>query len=157
MIIPVIILLDQLVKQAVTVHFAASGAELNFIPGFMDIVYAENTGAAFSILEGQTVILIVFTVFMIATLLVYMFMKRKSESPMVLTGLSLVAGGGLGNLIDRARLGYVVDYLEFKPFSFPIFNIADVLVCTGCGLLLLYFALTEIRGRGGKTLDGSSE
>jgi signal peptidase II len=76
---------------------------------------------------------------------------------MTLVGLSLVAGGGLGNLIDRVRLGYVVDYLELKLFSFPIFNIADVLVCTGCGLMLLHFALTEMRVRGGKTLDGSSE
>jgi signal peptidase II len=69
----------------------------------------------------------------------------------------LVAGGGLGNLVDRVRLGYVVDYLEFRPFSFPIFNIADVLVCTGCGLLLLNFALAEIHARRGRTLDESVE
>jgi signal peptidase II len=157
LIIPAVILLDQVVKWAVTAHFAVGGAELNFIPGFMDIVYTENTGAAFSILEDQTVLLIVFTVLMIAALLVYIFVNRKSESSMTLVGLSLVAGGGLGNLIDRVRLGYVVDYLDFKPLSFPIFNIADVLVCTGCGLMLLHFALTELGARGGKTIDGSSE
>jgi signal peptidase II len=157
LIIPAVILLDQLVKQAVTAHFAASGAELVFIPGFIHIVYTENTGAAFSILQGKRVLLIAFTLILITALIVYIILKRKSESPVILTALSLVAGGGLGNLVDRVRLGYVVDYLEFKPFSFPIFNIADVLVCTGCGLMLLHFALTELRVRGGKTLDGSSE
>jgi signal peptidase II len=150
-------LLDQFVKRAVTAHFGAGGGELVFIPGFINIVYTENTGAAFSILQGKRVLLIAFTLILVTALIVYIILKRKSESPVVLIGLSLVAGGGLGNLIDRVRLGYVVDYLEFKPFSFPIFNIADVLVCTGCGLMLLYFALTEIRARGGKTIDGSSE
>lgn len=157
LIIPVVILLDQSVKQAVTAHFVAGGADFGFIPGIINIVYTENTGAAFSILQGRRVILIVFTVLMITALLAYIFMRRKSESPGTLTGLALVAGGGLGNLIDRVRLGYVVDYLEFRPFSFPIFNIADVLVCTGCGLLLLHFVLAEIRARREKTLNESAE
>jgi signal peptidase II len=157
LIIPVVILLDQLVKQAVTAHFAADGAGFAFIPGIINITYTENTGAAFSILQGQREVLIVFTALMIAALIVYIFIKRKSEAPVTLTGLAFVAGGGLGNLIDRVRLGYVVDYIEFGPFSFPIFNIADVLVCTGCGLLLLYFALTEMRVRRGRALDESAE
>jgi signal peptidase II len=149
-IIPAAVLLDQTVKRAVTAHFGAGGAVTGFIPGFIDIVYTENTGAAFSILQGKRAFLIVFTAVMIAALMVYIFLKRKSESPATLTGIALVAGGGLGNLVDRARLGYVVDYFAFRHFSFPVFNIADVLVCAGCGLLLLHFALAEIRARGRK-------
>jgi signal peptidase II len=153
-IIPAVILLDQFVKWSVALHLRdAADAGVGFIPGIIDIVYAENTGAAFSILQGKRVLLIVFTIVLVAALIVYIFLKRKSESPMTLTGLALVTGGGLGNLIDRIRLGYVVDYFEFKPDSFPIFNIADVLVCTGCGLLLLHFALAEIRAHGKKALD----
>jgi signal peptidase II len=155
LIIPCVILVDQFVKQAVTARLqGAGGLRLHLVPGLFDIAYVENTGAAFSLLQGKRVFLILFTVLMIAALIVYIFLRRKSASPVVLTGLSLVAGGGLGNLIDRIRLGYVVDYLEFQPFSFPVFNLADISVCTGCGLLLLYFAIAEFRARGGKTLDG---
>jgi signal peptidase II len=133
------------------------GMTLRFIPGLFHIVYVENTGAAFSILRDKRIFLILFTVLMIAALIVYMFLKRKSAPPMLLMGLSLVAGGGLGNLIDRIRLGYVVDYIEFLPFSFPVFNLADISVCMGCGLLLLHFAIEEFRARGRKTLDGPAE
>jgi signal peptidase II len=130
------------------------GESLHLIPGLFDVVYVENTGAAFNLLEGKRGFLILFAALMLAVIIVYIFLKRKSTPPLVLVGLSLVAGGGLGNLIDRVRFGYVVDYLEFQPFSFPVFNIADISVCMGCGLLLLYFAITELRARARKTLDG---
>jgi signal peptidase II len=153
--IPAVILLDQLVKRAVGMRLQyMGGVSLRFIPGLFDIVYVENTGAAFSILQGKRAFLILFTALMLAALMGYILLKRKSESRTVLMGLSLVVGGGLGNLIDRVRLGYVVDYLEFKPVSFPVFNIADISVCTGCGLLLLHFVIAELRARGGKNLDG---
>jgi signal peptidase II len=153
LIIPCIILFDQFVKRAVTVRLQGTGGlGFRLVPGLFDIVYVENTGAAFSLLQGKRVFLILFTALMLAALIAFIFLKRKSASPVVLTGLSLVAGGGFSNLIDRVRLGYVVDYLEFQPFSFPVFNIADVSVCTGCGLLLLYFAIEEWRARGGKEL-----
>jgi signal peptidase II len=132
----------------------AGGQGLPLVPGLFDVVYVENTGAAFNLLEGKRGFLILFAALMLAVIIVYIFLKRKSTSPLVLMGLSLIVGGGLGNLLDRVRFGYVVDYLEFQPFSFPVFNIADISVCTGCGLLLLYFAITELRARGGKTLDG---
>jgi signal peptidase II len=157
-IIACVILSDQFLKRAVTTRLLdARGMRLRFIPGLFDIVYVENTGAAFGILQGKRAFLIAFMALLLAALLVYIFMRRKSESPVLLAGLSLVVGGGLGNLIDRVRLGYVVDYLEFQPFSFPVFNLADISVCAGCGLMLLQFAVAELRARGRKGPDGSVE
>jgi signal peptidase II len=153
--IPGVILLDHLVNRAGGLRLQYLGGEsLRFIPGLFDIVYVENTGAAFSILQGKRVFLILFTALMLAALMGYILLKRKSESRLSLMGLSLVVGGGFGNLIDRVRLGHVVDYLEFIPLSFPVFNLADISVCTGCGLLLLHFVIAELRARGGKDPDG---
>jgi signal peptidase II len=158
LLIACVVLSDQFVKRAVATRLiGARGMRLRFIPGLFNLVYVENTGAAFSILQGKRVLLIAFAALMLAALLVYIFMKRKSVSPVLLAGLSLVVGGGLGNLIDRVRLGYVVDYLEFQPFSFPVFNLADISVCAGCGLMLLRFAVAELRARGRKTPDGFAE
>jgi signal peptidase II len=157
-IILCVVLADQLVKRAVVLRLGgARGTALRFVPGLFNIVYVENTGAAFSILQGKRIFLILFTLLLIAALIVCIFLKRKTLAPVLLAGLSLVAGGGLGNLIDRLRLGYVVDYLAFQPFSFPVFNLADVSVCVGGGLLLLHFAVAEFRARKGKTIDGSAE
>jgi signal peptidase II len=157
LIIPCVVLADRLVKRAIGMRLRGTVTRLRFIPGLFDIVYVENTGAAFSILQGKRVFLILFTALLLAGLIVYIFLKRKSAPPVLLTGLALVVGGGLGNLIDRVRFGYVVDYLAFLPFSFPVFNLADIAVCAGCGLLLLYFAAAELRARRGKTLDGPVE
>jgi signal peptidase II len=157
MIIICAVSLDQFVKRAVTARFAGGGEARALVRGLIDVVYLENEGAAFNLLQGKRVFLVAFTFLMIAALIVYIVLKRKSESPVTLTGLALVAGGGLGNLIDRVRLGYVVDYIEFKPFSFPVFNIADILVCAGCGLFFIYFAAAELRARGGRPADGRAE
>ena len=64
----------------------------------------------------------------------------------MMTSVALIAGGGIGNLIDRALLGYVVDYLDFRVF--PIFNLADICVCTGCGLLILYVLFIDGKQNG---------
>jgi signal peptidase II len=158
LIVSCVVLSDQLVKRAVGTRLRGTrGMSLRLIPGLFDIVYVENTGAAFSILQGKRIFLILFTLLLLAALIVYIFLNRKTAAPVSLTALALVAGGGLGNLIDRLRLGYVVDYLAFRPFSFPVFNLADVAVCVGCGLLLLHFAVAELRARKGKTFDGSAE
>ncbi|MDR2295439.1 MAG: signal peptidase II [Clostridiales Family XIII bacterium] len=152
-----VVFADQLVKRAVALRLrGVRGAGLRFIPGLFHIVYVENTGAAFNLLQDKRMFLILSTLLLIAALIVYMFLKRRS-APVLLTGLALVAGGGLGNLIDRLRLGYVVDYLAFRPFPFPVFNLADVAVCVGCGLLLLYFAASELRARKEKALDEHAE
>ncbi|GHU50015.1 lipoprotein signal peptidase [Clostridia bacterium] len=121
----------------------APGGTISVIPGVFDIIYASNTGAAFSILEGMTIFLIAFSAIVIAALMTFIFLRLKKEPQMLLMGLSLIAAGGLGNLIDRVRFGYVVDFFSFM--TFPVFNVADIAVCTGCGLTVLNFVLSEYR------------
>lgn len=105
------------------------------------ITYIQNTGAAFSLMEGFRLLLILLPAVLILAAMVYMFVKRKTSHPMLLLSLAFICGGGLGNVIDRAVLGYVVDYLDFRVF--PIFNVADIFVCLGCGLLVIYLLFLD--------------
>ena len=75
--------------------------------------------------------------------MVYIFVKRHTAHPALLVSLAFIAGGGLGNVIDRALFGYVVDYLDFRVF--PVFNIADIFVCAGCALLVIYIIFIDGR------------
>lgn len=138
--IAAIVALDQIVKRVV-VNVMARGDSIPVVEQIFHITYIQNTGAAFSLMEGFRVLLIALPVAVILAAMVFIFLKRKSAHPALLTSLAFICGGGLGNVIDRARFGYVVDYLDFRVF--PIFNAADVFVCLGCGLLLLYVIVLD--------------
>lgn len=97
-------------------------------------------------MEGMRGLLVLLPLIMIAGAVVYMFIKRKTGHPLMMASVALIAGGGIGNLIDRMMLGYVVDYLDFRVF--PIFNLADICVCTGCGLLILYVLFIDGKQNG---------
>ena len=139
-IIAVIVILDQLVKKVVTVHMELNES-LPVISDVFHITYIHNTGAAFSLMEGLRVLLIVLPLLVILAALIYIFKKRNKAHPLLLLSLAFVAGGGIGNVVDRAALGYVVDYFDFRVF--PIFNIADIFVCVGCGLLVIYMLFID--------------
>lgn len=135
LIIIAVVILDQIIKKAVV----ASMALYESIPVLQDIfhiTYIHNTGAAFSIMAGKISLLILVPLVMIIAAVIFMLVMRKKGHPLMMTSVALIAGGGIGNLIDRMALGYVVDYLDFRVF--PIFNLADIAVCVGCGLLILY-------------------
>lgn len=109
------------------------------LPIFNDvfhITYVQNFGAAFSILQGKQVFLIAFTLVALIGMFLYMAIKIKVNHWLLTLSLSFIIGGGLGNLLDRVRLGYVVDFFDFRVF--PVFNLADICVCLGCGMLILY-------------------
>ena len=78
---------------------------------------------------------------MIAIALIFMIAKSKVYKPIFLISLALICGGGLGNLTDRAGYGFVVDMFDFG--FFPVFNVADICVCVGCGLLLIYMIVYD--------------
>lgn len=143
LMIAAIVVLDQIVKRVV-VSVMAQGESIPVVDQIFHITYIQNTGAAFSLMEGFRILLIALPVAVILAAMVFLFLKRKSAHPVLLTSLSFICGGGLGNVIDRARSGYVVDYLDFQVF--PIFNAADVFVCLGCGLLLLYVMVLDGKG-----------
>ena len=139
-IIALVVALDQLTK-----YLIHSNMDLNstipLIDGIFHITYIHNYGAAFSLFQNKTEFLIIMQLIIIAVVLVYLFKKQKKEHWALLLSLSLIAAGGIGNLIDRAVNGYVVDFLDLRVW--PIFNAADISVCVGCGLLVLYMFILE--------------
>ena len=136
MIAMILISLDQLTKY-LTVSSIPLYGEIPFIPGFMKFTYVQNTGAAFSALEGmQWLFVVIFLVLTVLVILEY-FKFRLPFTNCERWLIAAVYGGGLGNMIDRVRLGYVVDMIETKFMNFPVFNVADCFICCGCVLLLI--------------------
>jgi len=115
----------ELVKPVGTVSLIRAGDT-----EVLNLTYCENTGMSFSLLEGQTLILILMPILLIGLIEWYIFSGRVKR-PDVLIALSVVAGGGFGNLIDRAFQGYVVDFIDVRIINFAIFNFADI--CAVCG------------------------
>ena len=120
--------IDQATKAAVTVNLEHQSMTL--IPGVIDIVYVENTGAAFSIGQGGGLFFIIVAV---AFLIGAMFtVWNKPDLPMgLVVSIGLVAGGGMGNMVDRLMEGYVTDFIATRFIDFPVFNVADMCVTVG--------------------------
>lgn len=114
------------------------------IPNVFSLTYVENYGAAFSILQNKQLFLIIMTsIFLVVV--AYLMLKKAKGNRLFLASLTLILAGGLGNLIDRVFRGFVIDYIQFLPFDFPIFNFADCCVVVGTILFMLYIVLDEIR------------
>ena len=131
-----VVALDQYTKYLTVAHIAQY-ADVPFIPGCLGFTFVKNTGAAFSSFEGQQwLFALIFAVFTVAILWEY-FKKPMPFTTLERFCIAAIYGGGLGNMIDRVRLGYVVDMIETKFMDFPVFNVADCFICCGCVLLLI--------------------
>ena len=133
----IFLIIDQITKILV-VNSLVPGENIEIIKNIFNIIYTNNTGAAFSILLGKRIFLIVVAVLIIGVLLYYI-KRNKIEKKIDIIALSFVIGGSLGNLIDRIVRGYVIDFISIKigNYNFPIFNVADALIVVGVILLLL--------------------
>lgn len=133
----IFLIIDQITKILV-VNSLVPGENIEIIKNIFSIIYTNNTGAAFSILLGKRIFLIVVAVLIIGVLLYYI-KRNKIEKKIDIIALSFVIGGSLGNLIDRIVRGYVIDFISIKigNYNFPIFNVADILIVIGVFLLLL--------------------
>lgn len=133
----IFLIVDQITKILV-VNSLVPGENIEIIKNIFSIIYTNNTGAAFSILLGKRIFLIVVAVLIIGVLLYYI-KRNKIEKKIDIIALSFVIGGSLGNLIDRIVRGYVIDFISIKlgNYNFPIFNVADILIVIGVFLLLL--------------------
>ena len=131
-----IVAVDQWTK-ALTVANIALYQDVEFIPGFLGFTYVQNTGAAFSSFEGQQwLFALIFIVFTVAIL--WEFRKNSLKfNTFERWCIAAIYGGGLGNMIDRLRLGYVVDMIETKFISFPVFNVADCFITCGCFAIVI--------------------
>lgn len=129
-IIALVFIIDQLSKY-LTVIYLKPIKSYPIITNIFHLTYAENTGAAFSILRDKQLLLIISTLIIIIGLIFYLIRNLKTDQVFLKLSLSLIIGGALGNLIDRVRLNYVVDMLDFTLINFAIFNMADVFVVSG--------------------------
>lgn len=142
-----IVIIDQLIKVAVRSNMDLFQS-YPLLGDLFSFTYIENYGAAFSMLSGQRFILIAMPTAIAVFGIYYIFTNRNKKDKMMLTGVSLLVGGGIGNLIDRFIFGSVTDYFDLKGFA--IFNFADICVTVGCILIAVYVILVEGRKTSGK-------
>lgn len=146
------IILDRLTKLW-SVAVLKDRGSIKIIGDFLRFTYAENKGAAFSILQGQRVFFVIATITMLFVL-AYIYFKNKNITKMSRLSIAMIASGAIGNFIDRIRLGYVVDFIDVRFgsfYNFPIFNIADSFVVCGTILMIILilfnkFEKSEING-----------
>lgn len=140
----VLIVLDQLVKAWTVANIALDTVE-PFLPGFMSLAYLRNYGAAWSILQNQQWFFTIITIVAVTGLIWY-YIKQIQGNIWTLFSLSLMIAGALGNFIDRIRLGYVVDMFHLDFINFPVFNVADICLSVGVGILFICIMKEESNG-----------
>ena len=142
-IMVLVVFLDQLTKY-LTILFLKPMPTLPIIEDVIHLTYVENTGAAFGMMKDQRWLFMIVSTVAIVIMLVYLF-KKKTQPKLENVAISFIVGGGIGNMIDRVLLGYVVDMIDFRLINFAVFNVADSFVCVGAGLLMLYVILSAVK------------
>lgn len=142
-----VFMIDQTSKAWATRTLRFEG-DRSIISGFLNLAYAQNTGVAFSMFDdngdagrwGLSIVAIV-----AATLVLYYFWRTPRSDDRMLGSLALLLAGIVGNVTDRIRLGFVVDFIDvqFGGWHYPTFNVADAAICFGAGLMLLDIALRK--------------
>ncbi len=130
---------DQVSKFYIVEHIPLRGS-VEWIPGIIRLTHVQNTGAAFSALEGARWLFVAVFLLLGLALVWEYFKKRLPFTTFERWCMAAVFGGGLGNAIDRARLGHVVDMIETQFMTFPVFNVADCFITCGCIALMVSLA-----------------
>jgi len=136
-----IVAADQITKF-LTVANIPLGGQVPVLPGVFRFTYVQNTGAAFSMLEGQRWLFYIITAVFLA-LVVLCIAKKWLKSKGSLLALAAITGGAVGNLIDRATMGYVVDMIEVEFMNFAVFNVADCFITCGAIALVIFVFLED--------------
>ncbi|MDZ7706222.1 MAG: signal peptidase II [Trueperaceae bacterium] len=133
-----VVVADQVSKIWAASTLPLGGPEVAIGLGF-NLTYVRNTGAAFGILPNSTLILGILSAVVSLFLIVYLWRSGAQMSRVQYAALTLILGGAVGNMIDRFRLGYVIDFIHFRlpNFNYPVFNLADSAVVIGAGLLII--------------------
>jgi signal peptidase II len=143
----VVVAIDQLTKLWV-VRTLGPETMTNFIPIIGDtvrIAYSHNTGVAFSLFQGHPELLTIGALLIVSGAIYFYATQLPNQRTLVQVIMGLIMGGAFGNLIDRVRLGYVVDFISVG--WFPIFNVADSAISVGAALLMLQFLRDEFTQR----------
>lgn len=140
MLCVLLIFLDQWSKYMVVLHLKEK-KDIPLIRGILELTYVENRGAAFGLLQNQKILFLCSGVLLLLAVLWFFKKSADYDRFFYLRGcLIILLSGALGNMIDRIRLGYVVDFIYFKPIDFPVFNVADIYV-TVTAFLLVFLIL----------------
>ena len=137
-----IIFIDQIAKIAIRTMLT-EGQSIKVISDFFSLTYVRNDGAAFNSFRGQQLLLVAVSTAVVAVALIFLWKNRKKDK-LLCSGLAMVAGGGAGNLIDRAVFGSVTDMFSFSIFL-SVFNVADIGVVIGCSFIIVYSIVSERR------------
>ena len=148
------VMADQLTKLWVSGSLIGEGV-VRVIPGIINFRYVENTGMAFSMMSDMTLVLTVASGVLTVVMGVLLW-KLKSRGRFLCISLSLIMAGAIGNLIDRIFAGFVVDFIEFAFVNFAVFNVADICVCVGTAMLVIYILFSADRKKEEKK-SGQSE
>lgn len=154
-----VIALDQLTKW-LAVTFLEGNPSFPLWQDVLHFTYVENRGMAFGMLKDHRWVFMVFSTVAIIGLLYYLH-RYRPKSMWVQVSLAMIIGGGIGNMIDRISLEYVIDFIDFTLIDFAVFNVADSFVCVGAGILIAYLVwdmINEIkREKAGKNEEVSPE
>lgn len=131
----IIIIIDQFTKY-LTISSISLGEIIKVLPGILSFTYIQNTGAAWSILQGQMIFFYIVTIIVVC-LLVYFLHNDAKGSPLLSTAIAFMIGGALGNFIDRLFHQFVIDMIRLEFISFPIFNVADMALTIGVTLMII--------------------
>lgn len=135
--------IDQLTKL-LAVKFLEPVTTVPIIKNVLHLTYVENRGAAFGMLANSRWVFMIISTVAILAMAVYLF-SGMSQNLLYEISLSVIISGGIGNMIDRTALGYVIDMIDFRLINFAVFNAADSFVCVGAGLLILALILDIIK------------
>ena len=124
-------LLDQITKVILI------GRNITIIPNILNFTYTENTGVAFGIGSSNLILIIISNIVVLGIIIKFIKERKEQVNFSILFSLVLILSGGIGNLIDRIVKGYVIDFIDVNLFNFPNFNVADISIIIGIGILLI--------------------
>ena len=140
--VSILVFVDQYTKLLASINLKGNAPRV-LVDGVLELVYTENSGAAFGILQGKQILFYVLTVIVLIVLLTLLYkMEFNAHNIPYFIFLILIFSGAVGNFIDRVNNKFVVDFIYFKPIDFPVFNFADI--CITCGVILALVATLTI-------------
>jgi len=145
------VLIADLITKELVMRLMTYGQSIPIVPGLFNLVYYKNPGAAFSIFSSGGILRTLFLIgSSVVALVVLAVLLRRPAGRWMTIALSLIAGGAAGNLIDRVRFGWVVDFLDFYAggYHWPAFNVADSAITVGVGMALINYYIAERKNQG---------
>lgn len=111
--------------------------EITIIPNFLNFTYTKNSGVAFGIASNNTILIVLMNVIILAIIIKFLKEKFSKTNYIIILSLIMILAGGIGNLIDRIAMGYVIDFIDVNILDFPTFNVADISITVGVIMIMI--------------------